>query len=211
MAADTTINGWMRENFPLQNGGTWEKNMFGSAPGVPLDVGYLGNDNTYVAPILTMLTRTRSSTISDTTTVQTNLAAQQRHRFVLASATLGDGAGTIVGTRFDVFRGYLPWWADEFSVTPLGYSSTSVAYKGWLGDPTTEHYATPGGGWRRDFKGGSVIVNPRTSGSVTFVMGTNFYRIVGLVCPSVNTGLAANSVTLGPGDALFLQRRPSLP
>jgi hypothetical protein len=210
MSADTTINGWMRENFPLQNGGTWETNMFGPAPGVALDVGYIGNDNTYAAPILTMLTRPRSTTVTDTTTAQSNVTVQQRHRFVLASATLGEGAGTMVGTRFDLFRGYLPWWADEFSVTPTGFSSLSTTYKGWLGDPISEHYATSGGGWRRDFKGGSVILNPKTSGTVDFFMGSTFYRISGLVCPSVNNGASASSVTLGPQDALFLQRRPAL-
>lgn len=199
---DTTLNGWMREVWPDQNGGTWELNMFGPAPGVALDVGYLGNDNTYVAPTMCMLTLQRA----DTNTPQSDLTAQRRHRWVVGSATLGDGVGTIVRTTQDPLRGYLPWWMDEFAVTPDGRSTLDKTYKGWLGDPTSEHYAV-GNGWRRDFVGGSVLVNP-SAGNVTFTLGDGYYHIDGLTARTINDGSPASTVTVQSHDAVFVQKRP---
>jgi hypothetical protein len=97
---------------------------------------------------------------------------------------------------------------DEFSVTPQGNASLSTAYKGWLGRPLGEHYAV-GAGWRRDFQGGSVLVNPSSS-SVTFNLGAGFYRILGISAPTVNDGAAVTSQVVPSHDAIFVQRRPPL-
>jgi hypothetical protein len=214
ISGSDNINGHMRENFPNQNGGTWTSNMLGTGSGVAGDVGYLGDDDRYADPIHTTLLMLR---VTEGTTnpllAQDHLTAQRLHRLILASATLGEGYGLITGTTNDISRGYLPWWADEFSVTPAGVSSQSKAYQGWLGDPISEWYVDAGGGYRRDFYGGAVIVNnqgpPVTGPTRTFSFNPGYYRILGSVCPSVNTGAAVTApITLQPRDALFLQKRP---
>jgi hypothetical protein len=207
------INGHMRENFPEQNGGTWTTNMLGWSV-VADDVGYLGDDDEYATPIYTTLlilrvTEGTTSPLLD----QDNLTAQRRHRLILGSATLGEGYGLITGTVNDLSRGYLPWWADEFSVTPAGVSSSSKAYQGWLGAPLGDWFVDPGGGYRRNFQGGAVIVNnqgpPITGPTRTFSFSSGYYRIQGTACPSVNNGAAVVApITLAPRDALFLQKRP---
>jgi hypothetical protein len=117
------------------------------------------------------------------------------------------------GTSQGPNRGYLSWWADEFAVTPGGESSPDVKYKGWLGRPLGEHYASGAGsaGWRRDFQGGTVLVNPNWSpgASIAFTLAGpwRYYRIKGIICPTVNDGALVTSQTVPAGDAIFLRKR----
>ena len=205
-----TINGWMRENFPIQNGGTWSSNMFGWSAHSGADVGFFGDDSAYARkPVRNVL-----NGLCDTpgSCVQTSLENQRRHRWFLGSATLTDyTVAHIGGYSPSEYRGPMLWWADEFAVTPGGESSPDVRYKGWLGRPLGKWY-NEAGRYRRDFEGGSVLVNHLTS-SATF---TNFpgpwrwFKIKGTVCPSVNTGAEifnGTGVSVPAEDALFIQRR----
>lgn len=206
VGATRSINGWMRENFPSQNGETWSSNMLGPAPGVSDDVGYLRDAAAYDKPSFSVLSAIRATT----STPQADLEAQRVHRFVLGSATLSDGVGGITNTSLDTFRGYLPWWADEFSVKPTGSSSDSTTYCGWLGWPLGT-YRVVGSGYRRNFRGGCVLVNP-TGSAITFPFPAyegQYYRIRGTVCPTVNTGAAVSgTISVPANDAIFLQKRP---
>ena len=63
-----------------------------------------------------------------------------------------------------------------------------------VGTPAGNRYAV-GAGWRRQFTGGTVIVNPSAGASQTFALGGT-YRMP--------DGSSASSITLGPTSALVL-------
>ena len=190
------INGWMRENFPHQNGNpaTWESNMLGWIPG---DTGYLGDDTSYVQPSLCWLTTMRAGRADGDPSFQRDC------RFGLASATLANGVWAPVGTDFDPLRGYQPLWLDEYAVDSLGHATSSKKHKGWLGIPYSRAYKQ-GVCWRRDFSRGIVLVNPSFR-PAQIVLSCGFYRINGTT--SVNTGALADTVSVPAQDGIFLQRR----
>ena len=64
-----------------------------------------------------------------------------------------------------------------------------------VGQPSGSKYQV-GQGWRRNYSGGTVIVNPSPSSSQTFSLGGTFYR---------SDGTAVTSVTLAPTTALVLR------
>jgi hypothetical protein len=182
-----TANGWLLENFPWQPGGSIEN--------------YLAGDTFYAAPRLNSLTAwARSGDPGDPYN-------QQRSRFVLASATLGSGHGSLTWDRGDPARGWVPgfWW-DELSVTPEGKADTTGAHKGWLGRPLGPPYRHLGA-WRRDFEHGAVLVNPSAQ-AVKLGGLPGLYRLRGVLAPGVNSGAAADGTMLPAGDGLFLWRRP---
>lgn len=186
--AEPAFDGWMRENFPRQNGGTWATNMLGWA-GLP---GYLtqGTQNWLTMPFTAW-------------PADMNDGAKKWARFGLASACMGSGYFAPVGTQWDSYRGFSPWWLDEYAVDECGRSTGSVNGKGWLGEPMGEPVVT-GPVWMRDFQNGVVVVNTATTqqtvripGGLRFLFGTS----------SVNTGrLAPRMLTLPAQDAVFLFR-----
>ncbi len=193
---------WMRENFPFQNAGPgatpeqgWQRNMFGW-PGT-CDHGYMGSGGT--GPNwLTAWARNGDPR---------DPYNQQRARFTIASASLGDGIGTLTWSPTDAARGYSPqfWW-DEYSVDANGVSDTTGAHKGWLGQPLAAAHQQ-GHSWRRDFERGVVLVNP-TLRPDTLDAGPGMYRIRGRLATIVNNGQIGGILVLPAQDALFLQRRP---
>jgi hypothetical protein len=118
-----SFNGWMRENFPFQGGGTWQSNVFGD-PG-----GYLLDQGRFRSPYVGWLTAWPSGGGDPYAT-----ASLRQARIALATATLGDGYGTINPPDIDPTTGYMSWWYDEYAVDRVtGRSSTSIAHTGWLG------------------------------------------------------------------------------
>jgi hypothetical protein len=186
-------NGWMRENFPNQNGGTWQSNMLQTAWGAP---GYLADDSLYTGPRLSWLS---SMPVNLDPSDPEN---QRRLRFGLASAALGNGVHTFVRGP-DPLRWYSPWWFDEYSVTAGGRASSSMANRGWLGAAAGKAYPLEHGPWRRDFAKGAVVINPNLTRELVR-LGARYKRILGRL--PVNDGVTADSVWVDGRDARFLLR-----
>lgn len=149
-----SLNGWMRENFPWQNGGTWEQNMFND-PG-----GYVGGDLKFRTPHHNYI-----STIPQFAGGAPYTAENARRvRFGLASAALGSGYGVFnEGAPSTSDKTYLTWWYDEYAVDlATGASSTQLQHTGWLGQTL--------GGWYQMIWVGTqpdVVTNPGFETSVT--------------------------------------------
>lgn len=128
----TSLNGWVRENFPYQNGGTWYTNMFN--PGI----GYLVDDWKYRQPPF--------NTVSTYPSDDTSLTSRRRVRFGLGSAALGNGYSVVI--HDSLYQSPPPpgeqslhWWFDEYAVDrQTGRSSQSQNMTGWLGQPRGEVY-----------------------------------------------------------------------
>jgi hypothetical protein len=121
------FNGWMRENFPFQNGGTWQTNLFWPVG------GYLTDEPKFRLPSAGWLVAWPSGSVTQPYTID-NL---RRARMTLASAALGDGYGTINPSNIDPATGYMNWWYDEYAVNrTTGLSSTLLGDTGWLGRAT---------------------------------------------------------------------------
>ena len=121
-----TYNGWMRENFPYQQGGTWYSNMLGDVS----TRGYFKDDEDYVQParnwILSASTTAPGTEYQDYNT--------HRVRYGLASAALGEGVHAFCPTKSVNEAPYQDWWYDEYAVDlASGRSSESQAHTGWLG------------------------------------------------------------------------------
>jgi hypothetical protein len=119
-----TFNGWMRENFPFQDGGDWYQNMFRVVG------GYLPDDANFRPPPSNYLF---SAMIGTDPYSGTNT---RRVRFGLGSAALGSGFA-VFGPSAKTARPepYHMYWYDEYAVDPSGRSSASLQYTGWLGQP----------------------------------------------------------------------------
>lgn len=128
------MNGWMRENFPLQNGGSWQTNMFSDS------VGYFFDQTRYRSPQYNFLfSWANSSKQNDPVNIK-------KERFGLGSASLGNGFSmfgnstretdiSTGGYRFDT------WWYDEYAVDRASAkASTNRQHTGWLGQPTSPVY-----------------------------------------------------------------------
>lgn len=121
-----SFNGWMRENFPYQNGGTWYENMF-REPG-----GYFTDEANFRQPA--------SNYIFSAAVVPSQpyaSSATRKVRFGLGSAALGSGYGIYAPSDLDAITyPYHWWWYDEFAVNlRTGESDTTSAFTGWLGQP----------------------------------------------------------------------------
>ncbi len=119
-------NGWLRENFPFQQGGTWYSNMLGDGS----SRGYLADDRDYVQPPKNwILSGSTSSPGSEYQSYNTS-----RVRFGLGSAALGEGLHTFGPGRSVLEAPYHQWWYDEYAVDlATGQSSPSQQHTGWLG------------------------------------------------------------------------------
>jgi len=120
-----TFNGWMRENFPFQNGGDWYQNMF-------RDVGgYFSDDTRFRAPRSNYLF---SAMVGSNPYSATNA---RRARFGLGSAALGSGYA-VFGPSARAPRPvpYHMYWYDEYGVDlGTGRSSPDLQHTGCLGQP----------------------------------------------------------------------------
>ncbi|HEY6196512.1 MAG TPA: putative glycoside hydrolase [Candidatus Eisenbacteria bacterium] len=121
-----TYNGWMRENFPYQQGGTWYSNMLGDAG----SRGYFADDRDYVQPPHNwILSATVMSPYTEYDPTNT-----RRVRYGLASASLGGGVAAFCPGKSINLAPYQDWWYDEYAVdTNSGRSTESLSNTGWLG------------------------------------------------------------------------------
>jgi len=147
------FNGWMRENFPYQSGGTWFSNVMVDPN------GYLADDRDYVAPAHDFLF-TISSGDSTTNYSSDNT---RKVRYGLGSAALGQGYG-VFGPARDSYAGpYHMWWYDEYAVdVPTGHAMTDLAHTGWLGQPLGPPYQMIWAGNQPD-----AVTNPDFETDVT--------------------------------------------
>src|SRR5262249_35418005 len=123
-----TYNGWMRENFPFQQGGTWYSNMLGDVS----SRGYLADDRDYVQPPHNwILSATVLDGVNEYDPINT-----RRVRYGLASSALGDGVAAFCPGKSINLAPYQDWWYDEYAVDlATGTSSESQTCTGWLGQP----------------------------------------------------------------------------
>jgi Hypothetical glycosyl hydrolase family 15/Carbohydrate binding domain len=126
----TSMNGWMHENFPFQNGGTWYENMF-RTPG-----GYFTDEANFRSPTHDYLFTATQGTLP----YSTNNA--RKVRFGLGSAALGSGFGVFgPSDRVATTAPYQTWWYDEYAVNrSTGFSTGNLSDTGWLGQPLAPAY-----------------------------------------------------------------------
>jgi len=124
------FNGWMRENFPLQGGGTWYTNMFND-PG-----GYFGDEVHFRAPTHNYI----FSALSGTAPYLSNNT--RKVRFGLGTAALASGFHVFgPSNRYPKPYPYHSWWYDEYSVDAnTGQAMSDLAHTGWLGQPLAPYY-----------------------------------------------------------------------
>lgn len=132
------LNGWMRENYPFQNGGTFFSNM------LTYPWGLLHQDYLFRAPQYNYI-----FTGADPSTQPYSSYNQQKMRFGLGSATLGNGFHAFEDTAATpLITDYQHWWFDEYGVNTIvphsnpdyGVAKNSGTYTGWLGLPTSNAY-----------------------------------------------------------------------
>jgi hypothetical protein len=124
------FNGWMRENFPILQGGDWYQNMFRVVG------GYFGDEAAFRSP-------THNYIFSAMQGTSPYLATNARKvRFGLASAALGTGFAVFGPPDRDPRTApFHRYWYDEYAVDlATGAASTSLAHTGWLGAATGEYY-----------------------------------------------------------------------
>ncbi len=126
-----SFNGWMRENFPFQNGGTWEENMF-RIPG-----GYFTDEARFRVPRHNYL-----YSAAEPPSFPYTAHNARKVRFGLGSASLGGGYGAFGYSVRDIsLFNYSGWWYDEYAVNlATGRSSDRIADTGWLGEPLGPRY-----------------------------------------------------------------------
>jgi hypothetical protein len=122
-----SFNGWMREDFPFQGGGTWYENMYRD-PG-----GYFIDEERFRTPRHNYI----FTAVSGPTTPYsaTNL---RKLRFGLGSASLGNGYAVFAPRDLDgLTHPYYDWWYDEYAVNlSTGRSTVDPSDTGWLGEAT---------------------------------------------------------------------------
>jgi hypothetical protein len=81
-------------------------------------------------------------------------------------------------------------------------------YDAELGHPIQPPPSIPwsNGVWRRDFEKGIALVNPKGNGPRSLELEAAYRRIAGTQDPSVNDGVATESVTLAERDGIVLLR-----
>lgn len=133
-----TFNGWMRENFPYQDGGSWYSNMFNSS------LGYMVEDQVYRAPQYNFL-----FTAAQPTATPYSAYNRKKMRFGLASASLGNGWAPFEDSSATPSPGvhYEDWWYDEYAAKVNVPQSSSdfgragnPADRGYLGQPLGPAY-----------------------------------------------------------------------
>ena len=119
-------DGWMREDFPYQQGGTWASNLLGDVA----SRGYFHDDADYMQPPHNWIFSASSAAGQEYTAWST-----QKVRFGLGSAALGEGVHTFAPSDKNVRTApFQDWWYDEYAVdVTSGQSSQALQQTGWLG------------------------------------------------------------------------------
>jgi len=122
-------------------------------------------------------------------------------RYGLCTTLMGDGCYSYESVSGH--GGANLWWYDEYDNAGAG--------RGYLGQPTGAAYSAGSNVWRRDFAGGTVLVNPDTVAH-NVELGGLFRKIKGTQAPAINTGGLVTDVTLQPRDGIvLLSTEPSVP
>ena len=127
-----SLNGWMRENFPFQNGGTWYDNMLNETH------GYFADDRNFMAPPHNYIFTAQSGGAGS----QYSSVNARKVRLGLGSAALGEGYGVFGPSDRNVASApYHLYWYDEYAVDPAtGRASGLVRDTGWLGEALGPSY-----------------------------------------------------------------------
>jgi Hypothetical glycosyl hydrolase family 15/Carbohydrate binding domain len=171
------FNGWMRENFPNQGGGTWYSNMLNETG------GYLKDDGHFRTPTNNFIFS--GTGFPGTPYVTENL---RQLRYGLGSAALGDGYGVFgyIGRVTDTYP-YWTWWYDEYAVDlATGQSSGLAQHTGWLGQPRGPYYQMIWVG-----TGADAVTNPDVETDLTG--WTSYFAVPG--------GMSRDATTAGQGAA----------
>lgn len=116
----------------------------------------------------------------------------QSFRYGFASCLMNDGYYSFT----DQANGYSGvTWFDEFNVN-LGQAESPPPTAPWQN-----------GVYRRDFQNGIALVNPKTNGTQTVTLETDYVKINGTQDPSVNDGSVVRTVTLQDRDGIILLRK----
>jgi hypothetical protein len=178
-----SFNGWMREDFPNQNGGTWYENMFRD-PG-----GYFIDEQRFRAPRHNYIFTYAAN--ANTPYSSINL---RKTRLGLGTAALGDGFGVVGPNDLNgMLYPYYNWWYDEYAVDlTTGRSSADIAHTGWLGRPLAAAYQMiwPG-------SGNDAVTNPGFESDVTTGWTFQAFDAVGNVSQDIGTaGVGAASARI---------------
>jgi hypothetical protein len=134
-----SFNGWMRENFPFQMGGSWYENMFRTVG------GYFHDEASFRVPRHNYI-----FTAAEPPDQPYSSTNRRKVRFGLGSAALGGGYACFgYSDRQTRAYPYYLWWYDEYAVDrTTGQGSTSPSHTGYLGYPLGSYYqmvwTTPG-------------------------------------------------------------------
>lgn len=140
------MNGWMRENYPFQNGGNFYSNML-SWPW-----GMLHQDRNFLKPTYNYIFTAANwsgGLTNNPGDEQYNSLNQRKMRFGLGSAALSNGwAAFHTGAGLPQEGHWYNWWYDEYGVDTTvsqgnanwGKAMDGAAYTGWLGQPTSPAY-----------------------------------------------------------------------
>ncbi len=220
------LNGYHAENFPRADGTTygdvpWTEVMFG-------ETGYFAWLEGAQEPRFTVIQTYQDDLTPHSTGGSAEVGALQEGatctdpgyepdyramRFGLTTTLLGDGYFDFEWSTYAQSWRCL-FWFDEYD--NAGQST------GYLGQPLGDAYqplaqeATPRPAtegplldsvqvWRRDFEGGTVLVNASAC-TQTIPLDGRFQRIAGTQDPKVNDGSIVTAVTLPPLDGIILIR-----
>src|SRR5580765_2115135 len=149
-------DGWMRENFPNQQGGTWASNMLGDVS----SRGYFRDDVDFRPPPHNWIFSAASGIAGQEYSTQSTTAV----RFGLASAALGEGVHCFgPGDKNVRTAPFQDWWYDEYAVDlTTGQSSQALQQTGWLGQAVGPAYNFVWAGTAFD-----AITNPGFETNVT--------------------------------------------
>ena len=148
------FNGWMREDFPYQLGGSWYTNMLDDPYGVFAD------DRAFQSPPHNWL----FSQFGGPHGTQYTVDDMRRVRFGLASGALSEAFHAwATGDKFVATAPYHEYWYDEYAVdVRTGRSSEALEHTGWLGQALGPAYQMIWIGSNPD-----VVTNPSFETSVT--------------------------------------------
>jgi hypothetical protein len=173
------FNGWMRENFPYQQGGDWYQNMFHVVG------GYFSDEAAFRPPTHNYIFTAQADADPYSAT---NV---RKARFGLGSAALGTGFAVFGPSDKDPRTApFHRWWYDEYAVDlATGAASASRVHTGWLG-------AAAGGYYQMIWAGGGpdAVTNPGFESSVTD--GWGFWA-----APATGASVARDTTTAAVGRA----------
>lgn len=147
------INGWMRENYPYQNGYAGYADFYSNNLAWPW--GLLHQDRNFRSPQMNYIFTAANwsgGMTNEPDDEQYNAANQRKVRFGLASAAMGNGWHAFHESSGDPSRGHwYNWWYDEYAVNTRvlqtaagwGQAMNSKDHTGWLGRALSSAYSHP--------------------------------------------------------------------